>query len=264
MFLAINPGRVTGAAAGHGDQRSGVRPAGGLDRRRPARAGAGAGLHGGRRRHRGRDAPVNQLIHTHAAELLGRAGGAAAARPPRARTRRSWSRTSCRSCCRSRRCRRCCRTCSTKACTIRDMRTILEALAEHAPRTQDAAELTAPVRVALGRAIVQQMFPGRAELQVIALDPAARARAAAGAAGRRRRRRHRAGARRHAAARRAGGGRSTRSSSACRPCCSCPRRCARCCRASCAARMPHLQGALACGSAGRACHQGHIVIGGRS
>jgi len=28
------------------------------------------------------------------------------------------------------------------------------------------------VRVSLGRAIVQQIFPGRAELQVIALDPA--------------------------------------------------------------------------------------------
>jgi flagellar biosynthesis protein FlhA len=56
--------------------------------------------------------------------------------------------------------------------TLRDMRSIVEALAAHAPRTQDPAELTAQVRVALGRAIVQQLYPGSAELSVIALDPA--------------------------------------------------------------------------------------------
>ena len=55
--------------------------------------------------------------------------------------------------------------------TIRDMRTIIETVAEHAPRTQDAAELTAQVRVALGRSIVQQLYPGNAELSVMALDP---------------------------------------------------------------------------------------------
>jgi flagellar biosynthesis protein FlhA len=54
---------------------------------------------------------------------------------------------------------------------IRDMRTIVETLAEHAPRTQDAQDLTAQVRIALGRAIVQSLFPGAAELQVMALDP---------------------------------------------------------------------------------------------
>jgi flagellar biosynthesis protein FlhA len=54
---------------------------------------------------------------------------------------------------------------------IRDMRTILEALAEHAPRSQDADELTAAVRVALGRSIVQQIFANAAELPVIALEP---------------------------------------------------------------------------------------------
>lgn len=55
---------------------------------------------------------------------------------------------------------------------IRDTRTIIETLAEHAPRTQNADELTAVVRVALGRAIIQQIFPGAAEMQVITLDPA--------------------------------------------------------------------------------------------
>ena len=54
---------------------------------------------------------------------------------------------------------------------IRDMRSIVDALAEHAPRTQDPAELTACVRVALGRAIVQEVFGAAAELQVVALDP---------------------------------------------------------------------------------------------
>jgi flagellar biosynthesis protein FlhA len=54
---------------------------------------------------------------------------------------------------------------------IRDMRTIIETLAEHAARTQDAIELTDQVRIALGRAIVQNLYPGNTELQVIALDP---------------------------------------------------------------------------------------------
>jgi len=54
---------------------------------------------------------------------------------------------------------------------IRDMRTIIEVLAEHAPRNQDPVELTAKVREALGRAIVQSLFPGNAELQVMALEP---------------------------------------------------------------------------------------------
>ena len=55
--------------------------------------------------------------------------------------------------------------------TLRDMRSIIETVAEHAPRTQDAVELTANVRVALGRSIVQQLYPGNAELSVMALDP---------------------------------------------------------------------------------------------
>jgi len=53
---------------------------------------------------------------------------------------------------------------------IRDMRTIIETLAEHAPRTQEPNELTAIVRIALGRAIVQQIFPTEGELSVMTLD----------------------------------------------------------------------------------------------
>ena len=53
---------------------------------------------------------------------------------------------------------------------IRDMLSIIETLAEHAPRQQDPNELTALVRVALGRAIVQQLFPTASDLAVMTLD----------------------------------------------------------------------------------------------
>ncbi|WP_435628369.1 flagellar biosynthesis protein FlhA [Candidatus Ferrigenium straubiae] len=53
---------------------------------------------------------------------------------------------------------------------IRDMRTILETLAENASRTQDPYHLTSLVRVALGPAIVQQFYPSAQELQVIGMD----------------------------------------------------------------------------------------------
>lgn len=52
---------------------------------------------------------------------------------------------------------------------IRDMRTIIDVLIDHAVTTQDAAELTVLVRNALGRAITEQYFPAGAELQVISL-----------------------------------------------------------------------------------------------
>jgi len=53
---------------------------------------------------------------------------------------------------------------------IRDMRTILEGLAESASQTQDAAMLTALIRVKLGRAIVHQLFPNSEEVSVMTLD----------------------------------------------------------------------------------------------
>jgi flagellar biosynthesis protein FlhA len=54
---------------------------------------------------------------------------------------------------------------------IRDFRTIIESMAEHAAKTQDPAELSAAVRVALGPAIVQSLYGGAAELQVIVVEP---------------------------------------------------------------------------------------------
>jgi flagellar biosynthesis protein FlhA len=53
---------------------------------------------------------------------------------------------------------------------IRDMRTIVETLSEHATQTQDTSDLTALVRIQLGRAIVQQLFPTGDEVTVMTLD----------------------------------------------------------------------------------------------
>lgn len=54
---------------------------------------------------------------------------------------------------------------------IRDIRTIIESLAEHAGTTTDPAELARRVRVALSPAIVQQIYGSARELNVIAIDP---------------------------------------------------------------------------------------------
>ena len=54
---------------------------------------------------------------------------------------------------------------------IRDFRSIVETLSEHAVRTQDPAELTGAVRVALGRAITQGIFGSTGDAEVLALDP---------------------------------------------------------------------------------------------
>jgi len=54
---------------------------------------------------------------------------------------------------------------------IRDMRSIAETLAEHAPRTQDAGILTSAVRVSLGRMIIQKINGLEHELPVITLAP---------------------------------------------------------------------------------------------
>ena len=53
---------------------------------------------------------------------------------------------------------------------IRNVRSIVETLAEHAPRTQDPAALTSAVRIVLGRQIVQDIAGLASELPVITLD----------------------------------------------------------------------------------------------
>jgi flagellar biosynthesis protein FlhA len=53
---------------------------------------------------------------------------------------------------------------------IRDMRTILETLSENVLDTKDANDLTALVRIKLGRAIVQDLFPVGNEVTAMTLD----------------------------------------------------------------------------------------------
>jgi len=54
---------------------------------------------------------------------------------------------------------------------VRDMRTIAETLIEHGRISQDTDALTAAVRIALGRSIVQKISGLDSELSVITLDP---------------------------------------------------------------------------------------------
>ena len=55
--------------------------------------------------------------------------------------------------------------------SIRDIRTIAETLAEQSGQSQDPDALTAAVRVALSRAIVQQLVGSAKEVPVAMLDP---------------------------------------------------------------------------------------------
>ena len=55
---------------------------------------------------------------------------------------------------------------------IRDIRTIIESIAENASSTIDPVELARRVRVSLAPAIVQQIYGSTKELNVIAIDPA--------------------------------------------------------------------------------------------
>lgn len=54
--------------------------------------------------------------------------------------------------------------------SIRDMRTIIETISEHAPNQNDAYQLLSIVRIALGRVITQQWFPGTDPINVIGLN----------------------------------------------------------------------------------------------
>ena len=54
---------------------------------------------------------------------------------------------------------------------IRDLRTIVETLTEHAAKSTEAAELVAQTRIALGRAIIQMLFGPANEVEMLVLDP---------------------------------------------------------------------------------------------
>lgn len=55
--------------------------------------------------------------------------------------------------------------------SLRDIRTIIETLLEYAPKTQNPAELTAVVRIALSQAIVQTLSAPEKDLSVLVFDP---------------------------------------------------------------------------------------------
>jgi len=169
MYLAINPGRVTGELVGQPTQD----PAFGL----PA-VWIDAGL-----REQAHvfgytvvDAStvvathLNHIVLSHAAELLGRQETQAlldhiAADAPKLVEDLVPKQLSLATL------QRVLQNLLEEGVNIRDMRTIIETLAEHAPRTQDALELSTQVRIALGRAIVQQLYPDSVEMQVMALEP---------------------------------------------------------------------------------------------
>ena len=54
---------------------------------------------------------------------------------------------------------------------IRDLRTIVEALTEAAPKSLNPAELSAQVRIALGRAIMQMLYGPAKDIEMLVLDP---------------------------------------------------------------------------------------------
>ena len=168
QFLAINPGMVTGTLAG----RTTVDPAFGLpatwieaNQRESAQsmgytvvdAGTVVATH------------LNHLITSHASELLGRhevqqlLDYVAKESPkliedlvPKLLPLPSFQKIL--------------QNLLSEGVHIRDMRTIIETLSENVIQTQDTNELTSLVRVALGRAIVAQLFPGTNELSVMTLD----------------------------------------------------------------------------------------------
>ena len=112
---------------------------------------------------------LNHLIHTHAAELLGRQEvqqlldhvGKDSPLLVQDLVPKSMSLTTVQ---------KVLKNLLDEEVPIRDMRTILEVLAEHAGTVSDTTELTSLIRLALGRAIIQQIYPGNDALQVIGLD----------------------------------------------------------------------------------------------
>ncbi len=169
MFLAINPGRVSGPLAGSQTKdpafglpavwiEGGMRDQAHIMGYTVVDAGTVVATH------------LNHLILTHAAELLGRQESQALLDHlakdapklieelvPKALPLSTVQRVL--------------QNLLEEGVNIRDMRSIIETLAENAPRVQDPTELTALVRIALGRAIVQQLYPSGQELQVMALEP---------------------------------------------------------------------------------------------
>ena len=54
---------------------------------------------------------------------------------------------------------------------IKDLRSIIEVAAEHAPRTQEPLEILSHLRLALRRTIIQQIFPDASRVRVLGVQP---------------------------------------------------------------------------------------------
>jgi flagellar biosynthesis protein FlhA len=124
-----------------------------------------------------------------------------------------------------------------EAVHIRDIRTIVESIAEHAPTTPDPVELAKKIRIALSPAIVQQIYGPTRELNVIAIDPPLERllmQALGGASGPA----LDPGRGRDVHPQRRRGGAASRKRSAYRPACWCPTRSVVRLRAWCAASRP--------------------------
>ncbi len=191
QWLAIDPGGVSHPLKGTPTHRSGLRPAGRLDRRLAARPGAGGGLHGGGRQHRGGHAPEPPDAPPRLASLLGRQEVQQLLdriAPRRAQAGRG---PGAQDACRSTSLQKVLQGLLAEEVPIRDMRTIIghhvrdtrRACRRGATATggqPDVGELIALVRRALGRAITQQWFPGEGEVRVIGAGRQAGTRAVAG------------------------------------------------------------------------------------
>ena len=86
------------------------------------------------------------------------------------RPRRNWWRTWCRNCSAWARSPRLCPVLLEEGIPIRDVRTIAEALAEHAGKSREIDVLTSQVRISLGRTIFQVVNGVGRELSVMTLD----------------------------------------------------------------------------------------------
>ena len=167
--LAINPGQVFGELAGtptkDPDFRSGCR----LDRSRTEGPCPDAWLYGGGCQYRGRhpserDPPAPRRTNS---SVIRRPATARSPGKDRAQAGRGSGAQDPV----SGRAAKILQNLLEEHVPIRDIRTIAETLAEQAPRSQDPGVLTAAVRVALSRGIVQQLIGSYEEIPVAVLDP---------------------------------------------------------------------------------------------
>ena len=164
-------GPGVGHAAGLGHQGSGLRPGCGLDRKVAARAGAGAGLHGGRRQQRDRH-PFEPPAAIACARAAGPRGSAAAAQPPGQERAEADRGSGAEAPADERRGQGAAVPAAGARADPQPAHHLRDARRNSRRRLRIPLALVAAVRVALGRSIVQNIGGLREELPVITLDPA--------------------------------------------------------------------------------------------